>query len=210
MSHQFADIAFTPNVKLMQERHGSRAQYARLQAHGGPNDALGPKESAFLARADSLYLATVSETGWPYVQHRGGPEGFLRVLSPTRIGFADFRGNVQFVSVGNVQNDDRATIIVMDYVNRRRLKILGHLRFVDLADAEPAVARAVDLPGYPARVERVALFDVAAFDWNCPQHITRRFTEAQIEVVTRPLRDRIAELEARLAAGSGAPARGPN
>jgi predicted pyridoxine 5'-phosphate oxidase superfamily flavin-nucleotide-binding protein len=200
MSHRFAEIAFTPNVKLMQQRHGSRAQYARLHENGGPNDTLGPQEAAFLARADSFYLSTVSETGWPYVQHRGGPAGFLRVLPPTRLAFADFRGNVQYVSAGNALHDDRVAIIVMDYVNRRRLKLLGHLTFVAVPDADPELVRQVDLPGYRARVEHVALIDVVAFDWNCPQHITVRFTEAQVAAATQPLRDRIAELEARLAA----------
>ena len=200
MTHRFAELAFTPNVRLMQERHGSRAQYARLQENGGPNDTLGPQEAAFLARADGFYLSTVSETGWPYVQHRGGPAGFLKVLSPTRIAFADFRGNVQYVSAGNALHDDRVAIIVMDYANRRRLKLLGHLTFVAVSDADPDLVSSVELPGYRARVERVALIDVVAFDWNCPQHITVRFTEAQVAAATQPLRDRIAELEARVAA----------
>jgi len=141
----------------------------------------------------------VSETGWPYVQHRGGPAGFVKVLSPTTLGFADFRGNLQHVSTGNALGDDRASIIVVDYAHRRRLKLLGRLRFVDLADADPELVRRVELPGYRARVERVALFEVAAFDWNCPQHIAPRFTEAQVNVATQALRDRIAELEAHLA-----------
>jgi predicted pyridoxine 5'-phosphate oxidase superfamily flavin-nucleotide-binding protein len=200
MTHRFAEIAFTPTVRLMQERHGSRAQYARLQENGSPNDTLGPQEAAFLARADGFYLSTVSETGWPYVQHRGGPAGFLKVLSPTRIAFADFRGNVQYVSAGNALHDDRVAMIVMDYANRRRLKLLGHLTFVAVSDADPDLVSAVELPGYRARIERVALIDVVAFDWNCPQHITVRFTEAQLAAATQPLRDRIAELEARMAA----------
>jgi len=170
----FADIAFTPTVQGLQQRDGSRAQYARMQARDTADAALGEDEVEFLGRADSFYLATVSETGWPYVQHRGGPRGFLRVLSPTRIAFADFRGNRQHVSEGNVARNDRAAIIVMDYENRQRLKLLGHLRFVDIAEAEPALARAVRLPGYAAKVERVALIDVAGFDWNCPSHITPR------------------------------------
>ena len=199
MRHRFADIAFTPNVQQMQERFGSRAQYARMQVNGGPNDALGPREAEFLGQADSFYLATVGETGWPYVQHRGGPAGFLKVLSPTQIGFADFRGNVQYVSAGNTLHDDRVAIIVMDYMNRQRLKVLGHLRFVAVPDAAPELVRKVELPDYRARVERVALIDVTAFDWNCPQHITPRYTLAQVEAATKPLRDRIAELEARLA-----------
>jgi len=171
-----------------------------MQANGGPNDALGPREAEFLGQADSFYLATVGETGWPYVQHRGGPAGFVKVLSPTRIGFADFRGNVQYVSAGNTLHDDRVAIIVMDYKNRQRLKLLGHLRFVAVSDADPELVRQVELPDYRARVERVALIDVAAFDWNCPQHITQRYTLAQVEAAAQPLRDRVAELEARLSA----------
>ena len=175
MRRRFANIAFTDQVQRQQERHGSRALYARQGAPGAADEVLGPQEAAFLARASGFYIATVSESGWPYVQHRGGPRGFLRVLSPLQVGFADFRGNRQYVSVGNAVSNDRAAIIVMDYAQPRRLKLLGHLRFIDIAAADPALVRALELPGYPAKVERVALIDVAAFDWNCPQHITRRF-----------------------------------
>jgi hypothetical protein len=182
MTRRFADIAFTPAVKALQEQHGSRAAYARA---AGPEEQFGTREAEFLARADSFYLATVSETGWPYVQHRGGPPGFVRLLAPAQLGFADFRGNRQYVSAGNAARDDRASILVMDYVARRRLKLLGRLRFIDAAEADPALVRRLDLPGYRARVECVALFDVAAFDWNCPQHITQRFTLEQIEAGRR-------------------------
>jgi uncharacterized protein len=185
MSRRFADIAFTPRVAAMQERHGSRAQYARTQAQGRAGDALGAREVAFLARADSFFLATVGQSGWPYVQHRGGPPGFVKVLSPSRIAFADFRGNRQYISAGNVARDDRVAVIVVDYARGQRLKLLGRLAFVDVGDADPALVRAVDLPGYDARVERVALIDVVAFDWNCPQHITPRFTVDQIEAAMR-------------------------
>jgi predicted pyridoxine 5'-phosphate oxidase superfamily flavin-nucleotide-binding protein len=198
MSHRFADLAFTPTVQSLQERYGSRAQYERMQAHGGPNDVLTGREVDFLAQSDSFYIATVSETGWPYVQHRGGPRGFLKVLSATQLGFADFRGNLQYVSAGNAVRNDRAAIIVMDYMRRLRLKVLGHLRFIGIADAGPELVRRVELPDYRARVERVGLIDVAAFDWNCPQHITQRLTLEQVEAATRPLRERIAELEAQL------------
>jgi hypothetical protein len=201
MSRRFADIAFTPAVRELQERYGSRARYAQMQARGGPDDTLGPRETEYLAQADSFYLATVGEAGWPYVQHRGGAPGFFKVLSPTQLGFADFRGNLQYVSAGNVARDDRASIIVMDYMQRRRLKLLGRLRFIAVAEADPALVRRVELPGYRARVERVALFDVVAFDWNCPQHITQRFTVEQVEAAMRPLRERIAELEAQIGAG---------
>jgi uncharacterized protein len=204
VSRGFAEIAFTPAVQALQEVHGSRAQYARMQAGAEPDAGLGPHESEFLLAADSFYLATVSETGWPYVQHRGGPRGFLKVLSPRQIGFADFRGNQQFVSAGNVATDDRVSIIVMDYAHRLRLKLLGHLRFVAVADADPALVRQLELPGYRARVGRVALLDLAAFDWNCPQHITQRFTLDQVEAAARPLRERIAELEEELRAARAA------
>ena len=167
MSHAFADIAFTPAVQALQEKHGSRAQYARMQAHASGDASLGPREAAFMARADSFYLATVSETGWPYVQHRGGPRGFMKLVAPARIAFADFSGNRQYISVGNAARDDRASIILVDYAARRRLKLLGRLRFQDPEGS-------VELPGYPARIERIAVFDVEAFDWNCPQHITPR------------------------------------
>ena len=173
MTHRFADIAFTPRVAAMQERHGSRAQYARMQAQARPGDALGAREAAFLARADSFFLATVSESGWPYVQHRGGPPGFVHVLSPTRIAFADFRGNRQYVSVGNAAGEDRTALIFVDYRFRLRLKLFGHLRFFDLDDAEPLLAQCASLPGYEATVERIAQIDVVAFDWNCPQHSPR-------------------------------------
>ena len=195
---RFAEIAFTPTVRALQERDGSRAAYARLEGQGGASPALAARELAFLAQADSFYLATVGETGWPYVQHRGGPRGFLKPLSPERLGFADFRGNRQLVSAGNAARDDRAALIVMDYVKRERLKLLGRLRFHDVADADPAWLRALETPASGARVERIASFDVAAFDWNCPQHITPRYTLEQVEAAAQPLRERILELEAQL------------
>ncbi|MEO8038802.1 MAG: pyridoxamine 5'-phosphate oxidase family protein [Betaproteobacteria bacterium] len=203
MSRRFADIAFTPGVCHLQERHGSRSQYARMQASDDAPDRLGPDETDFLAQADSCYIASVSETGWPYVQHRGGPRGFLKVLSPERIAFADFRGNLQYVTAGNSAANDRVAMIVMDYARRQRLKLLGHLRFLDLADAGEELVRQVALPRYRAKVERVAVIDVAAFDWNCPQHITQRFTLDQVDRIVEPLREQIARLEAQLRAAHG-------
>lgn len=176
----FAELAFTPAVRSLQEADGSRAAYARMQADGGP-DGLGPRESAYLDRADSFFMATVSETGWPYVQHRGGPRGFVKVLSPTRIAFADFRGNRQHVSAGNVAGDDRVALIFLDYARQQRLKLLGRLRFHDAAAVDAELAAAVALPDYRARVQRVAVIDVEAFDWNCPQHITPRYTLEELE-----------------------------
>ena len=154
----FGEIAFTPAVQAAQERYASRTARKGVAPEG-----LGVDEAEFLEAADSFYLATVSETGWPYVQHRGGPRGFVMVVSPARLSFPDFRGNRQYVTVGNASKDDRASMIVMDYVNRRRLKLLGRLRFQDVGGGE-----------------REAVFDVEAFDWNCPQHITQRFTLEQI------------------------------
>jgi len=196
----FAKIAFTPSVQALQEAHGSRAAYARVQADSGPAEGLGPRETTFLANADSFYMATVGESGWPYVQHRGGPRGFLKVISPTRIAFADFRGNRQYVSAGNASRDSRASIIVVDYATQRRLKLLGRLRFEDVGAADPELVFAVELPDYRARVEHVVVIDVEAFDWNCPQHITQRFTLAEIDAMSKSLHDRIAQLEADVVA----------
>jgi predicted pyridoxine 5'-phosphate oxidase superfamily flavin-nucleotide-binding protein len=198
MVHKFAEIAFTPTVKKVQEQQGSRTSYARME--GVPeamNHALTSAEAGFIAQRDSLYMATVSETGWPYIQHRGGPAGFVRVLNEHTIGFADFRGNRQYVSVGNLMADDRVSIFFMDYPNRTRLKLFGHARIVGLDDQ--AMLGRLELPDYRARVERGFLITVEGFDWNCPQHITERFTLDEIRAMSEPLTTRIAELEAELA-----------
>lgn len=198
MGHKFAEIAFTDTVKSVQEALGSRSGYARRE--GGDVDfncRLGPSEAQFIAERDSFYMATVSETGWPYVQHRGGPIGFLRVLDEKTLGFADFSGNRQYVSVGNLKTDDRVSLFLMDYPNRTRLKILGRARVVGLESNDELVRR-VSLPDYRARVERGVVINVEAFDWNCPQHITPRFTSDEIEVAVQPLRKRIADLEEHL------------
>ncbi len=194
MSHRFAEIAFTPNVKRMQELNGSRRSYARMEQRPDSNDVLGPTEADFIAARDSFYMATVSETGWPYIQHRGGPPGFLRALDGKTIGFADFRGNRQYVSVGNLAHDDRVALILVDYPNRSRLKILGRARLIDVADHE--TLRRLSLPGYGAVVEGGFRITIEAFDWNCPQHITPRYTEVEIAPAIVALQARIAELEA--------------
>ena len=205
MSHRFADIAFTDAVKAIQEREGSRRNYARQEEGPEPHhDRLGEAEAAFIAARDSVYMATVGETGWPYIQHRGGPPGFMRVLGPTTLGFADFRGNRQYVSLGNLAGNDRVALFFMDYRNRRRLKLLGRARTVDPADT--ATLAALALPDYSARVERGILIEVAAFDWNCPQHIAERFTLPEIRDAVAPLHARIAELEAALKTRDGAKA----
>ncbi len=196
MGHKFAEIAFTPNVKKAQEVNGSRRSYARLEHGEVHHDVLGPNEAAFIAERDSFYMATVSETGWPYIQHRGGPPGFIRVLDKKTIGFADFRGNRQYVSVGNLETDDRISMILMDYPNRTRLKILGRTRLVRL-DEHDTLHR-LSLPDYRAVVERGFVITIEAFDWNCPQHITPRFTVAETEKARAALRQRIADLEQAL------------
>ena len=181
MTHQFADITFTESVKAVQDQYGSRAQNERLHQNFGPNDQLTSREIDFITHRDTFYLATVNENGWPYVQHRGGPPGFVKVLGANQLAYADFRGNTQLISVGNLSKDDRCSLILMDYPNRRRLKILGHMHVEDARTDSPDVVAQIELSDYRAIVERVALIDVIAFDWNCPQHITQRYTETEIE-----------------------------
>jgi len=203
MRRNYWQQLFTPAVQERQAQAGSRAAYDRAARGADDPGGLGLPEQDFLAAADHFFLATVGESGWPYVQHRGGPQGFLQVLGPARIGFADFRGNQQFISAGNVAANDRASILVMDYANAARLKLIGRLAFVALADADAADRERLMPADYPGRVERLAYFDVEGFDWNCPQHITARYTLAQIEAATAPLRERIRELEAGLAGSRG-------
>ena len=170
MAHQYAERMFTDGVKAAQEQYGSRARLERFTGMAGPNDELGERETAYIEARDTFYMATVNEDGWPYVQHRGGPPGFLRVLGPKQLAYPDFRGNTQLLSVGNVSSNDRVSIILMDYPNKRRLKILGHMRVEDSSS---------ELPNYGAQVERLVTIDVVAFDWNCPQYITQRYTEVE-------------------------------
>lgn len=190
MSHRFADLTFTPGVKSAQELYGSRAHNERLHARFGPNDELTERERDFIRQRDTFYIATVSETGWPYVQHRGGPPGFLKVLGPRQLAYADFRGNTQLISVGNSSKNDRCSLILMDYPKRRRLKILGRTRFDDARTVSADVLAQVASPDYTARIERVGVIDVVAFDWNCPQHITPRYTEAEFADRESALRTR--------------------
>jgi uncharacterized protein len=203
MTHRFAELAFTEAVKAAQEHYGTRVDNARLENEFGPNDALDSREMAFIARRESFYLATVSETGWPYVQHRGGPAGFLKILSPKQLAFADFRGNKQYVSVGNLSGNDRCALFLMDYPNRLRLKILGRLHMTDVAEADPQLVEHLRPYPYRAAMERIALINVEAFDWNCSQHITPRYTAAEVREAMAPLHARIAELEAQLSARAG-------
>ena len=181
MARAFSEIAFTNTVRAVQSKMGSRDSYAGFDTTPDRRDRLGAAEAEFIAARDSFYQATVSETGWPYVQHRGGPRGFLKVLDDKTLGFADFRGNFQFISVGNLQTDDRVSLFLIDYTAQRRLKILGRVRVLsedDGPEAQAAIA-ALEVPGYRAHVERGFFITVEAYDWNCPQHITPRFTEAE-------------------------------
>jgi len=202
MSHRFADIAFTASVREHQARLGVASRNERLQSLGGPNDRLGPAEVQFISARDSFYIASVSDTGWPYVQHRGGPPGFLRVLGENTLAFADFRGNTQYVSAGNLHHDGRVSLILMDYAAKRRLKLFGRARLIEEAE-DPALVARLENPNYRARVERAFVITVEAFDWNCPQHITARFTEDEVRAAVEPLRARIQELEALLFSRDG-------
>jgi uncharacterized protein len=198
MGNKFAEIAFTDTVKQLQDADGSRKSYARMEEGEDTNNILTERETAFIGMRDSFYMATVSETGWPYMQHRGGPKGFVHAVDNKTLAIPDFNGNRQFVSVGNLRHDDRVSLFFMDYPNRARLKMLGRVRTTDDADILESLA----LSDYKAEIERAFLIDVAAFDWNCPQHITPRFTPDDIESYITPLQDRIAVLEAELAAGA--------
>ncbi|MDH3693131.1 MAG: pyridoxamine 5'-phosphate oxidase family protein [Gammaproteobacteria bacterium] len=183
MTHRFADIAFTDSVKSTQIQYDSRSRNERLQAIAGPNDQLSTREIDYIAQRDAFYLATVSETGWPYVQHRGGPKGFLNVLNPTQLAYADFRGNTQLISMGNASVNNRCSLILMDYPNQQRLKVLGRMHIQDVRSDSEDLLKKVQHPEYDGRVERLVVIDVVAFDWNCPQHITRRYSEDEFSVL---------------------------
>jgi predicted pyridoxine 5'-phosphate oxidase superfamily flavin-nucleotide-binding protein len=181
-------------VQAAQAANGSREIWARQDADRA-FDRFTEAEVAFIAARDSFYMASVSQSGWPYVQHRGGPAGFLKVLDDKTLGFADFRGNRQYISLGNVAADDRVALILVDYPHRARLKILAHIEARDLA-TDSELAAELALPGYRARAERGFVLRLETFDWNCPQHLTPRYTMTEIDAATAPLRDRLAALEA--------------
>ncbi|OHC97651.1 MAG: pyridoxamine 5-phosphate oxidase [Sphingomonadales bacterium GWF1_63_6] len=193
MAYGFMVIALTPSVRAAQAEMGADHLWSDFKGHR-EFDRLGSNEIAFIAQRDSFYLASVSETGWPYVQHRGGPPGFLKVLDDRTLAFADYRGNRQYISTGNFRANDRASLFMVDYPRRARLKIYAHVEKLALDD-DPALAEQVRDADYKARIERIFVLRLDAFDWNCPQHIIPRFTEAEISKAVEPLRDRIAELE---------------
>ena len=190
MKH-FGDIVFTDQVKAEQKARGSRELYEGMTARPAP-EGFSPREAAFISQRDSFYMATVTEEGWPYIQHRGGPRGFLKVLSDSELGFADYRGNRQYVSVGNLQNERRVSLFLMDYPNKARLKLLGRARVV-VADTDPDLAARLAIDG-EGKVERLFTIKVDAFDWNCPQFITPRFTEEELAASLSPMVEELQTL----------------
>jgi ferredoxin-NADP reductase/predicted pyridoxine 5'-phosphate oxidase superfamily flavin-nucleotide-binding protein len=179
MAHKFAEIAFTPTVRAIQKVAGSRLAYSGMDEGEAYNHRLGQREADFISKRDSFYLATVSETSWPYLQHRGGPAGFVKILDEGTLGFADYSGNRQYVSTGNLRSNNRVALFFMDYPNRRRLKLLGRVR--EIGADEPELLAQLERAEYPAQVERGFIIAVHGFDWNCPQHISPRFTLAELE-----------------------------
>ena len=196
MARNFLATLLSPSALREQERYYGRS---RPVTPDGPGDPLGEREAEFIAARDSFYMATVGEAGWPYVQHRGGPAGFLRVVTPTRLAFADYGGNRQLLTAGNLAVDDRVSLFLMDYAHRRRLKILGHARVADVRE-HPELREGLAVED-GAEVERVVVIDVVSFDWNCPQHITERFTRAEVEAAVEPLYREIDRLRALVGEG---------
>jgi len=195
-----SDIAFTAAVKAVQERRGSRRAYRRLEEKGGWRTTVTPELAQFITQRDSVYFATANAAGQPYIQHRGGPKGFIRVLDEKTLGFTDYGGNRQYITTGNLAENDRAFLFLPDYAHRRRIKIWGRARVVD---DDPALIERLMPRDYPATPEQAILFTIEAWDINCPQHIHRRYAHRQIKPVIDGLKARIAELEAALEAERG-------
>jgi uncharacterized protein len=202
MANKFQKIAFTEAVKTAQERYGTRKHYARFESGRDTNDRIGDAEADFIEQREGFYLSTVGEDGQPYIQFRGGKPGFLKVIDEMTLGFADFRGNLQYISVGNASVNKKAALILMDYPSRRRLKILGEIEFHEAAD-RPDLIEKLAISNYEAKVERAAIIHVKGFDWNCPQHITPRYSMDEISVLVKPLYDHVESLEAELAKYKG-------
>lgn len=196
MARLISDIAFTPTVKTVQEKKGSRENYAKMEQKGGWSDTVTEDLAQFIGERDSFYLGTASGDGQPYIQHRGGKPGFLKVVDEHTLAFADFKGNRQYLSTGNLLDNNKAYIFLMDYPNRRRIKIWGTAKVVD---DDPALIEQLTDTDYKGKPEQAIVFTITAWDVNCPQHITRRYTEAEVSAVVDPLKERIAELEAQLA-----------
>jgi predicted pyridoxine 5'-phosphate oxidase superfamily flavin-nucleotide-binding protein len=190
-----SDVAFSPAVKAVQEQRGSRAHYARMEQTRGWRSTVTPELAGFLAERDSFYLGTANAAGQPYIQHRGGPKGFLRVIDERTLGFADFRGNRQYITAGNLAENDRAFIFLMDYAQRQRIKIWGRARVVE---DDPALMASLTVPGYAGKPEQAILFTIEAWDANCRQHIPQLFAAADVAEAVARLQARIAELEAEV------------
>lgn len=199
MPNAFATISFTDSVKAAQTRYGSRENNKHFELSDDPRNEIGAFEKEYIEARDSFYMATISENGWPYVQHRGGPSGFIKVLDTRTIGFADFKGNRQYISVGNLNANSRTSLILMDYPNRRRLKLWGTTQIIHEAD-EPELIKRLEIPSYKARVERGMVIRVEAIEWNCPQHITPRYTEAEVDKLIEPVLEENKQLRELLAA----------
>jgi uncharacterized protein len=195
-----SDVAFTPTVKAIQARKGSRDGYARVEQSGGWRSEVDDNLAAFLADANSLFLATASADGQPYMQHRGGPKGFVKILDKQTLAFADFSGNRQYITQGNLAENPKANIFIMDYAHRRRVKLWGEARVVE---DDPALLASLMPAGYKARPEQAIVFRIAAWDTNCPQHIPQKFDAADVAAALASRDARIAELEAELAALKG-------
>jgi len=196
MGRRFAELAFTPLVKEQQKQHGSRHLYERVERSNDLGDSLGPFERSFIEASDGFYMASVTETGWPYIQYRGGLKGFLHILDDRTLGFADLRGNKQYISVGNLQHEDRVALFFMDYPNQSRLKILGHAKVHEGTPEARKLIEQLRRPDEKTPAERAFLIHIAAFDWNCPQHITPRYTEEELAKMLEPMRRRLEDLEA--------------
>jgi len=194
MATKYLDLTFTESVRRAQTQYYGRAVNI---AGASERDPLSEAEAAFIADRDSFYLGSISESGWPYIQHRGGPQGFLRVVNETTLAFADYKGNRQLLTTGNVSVNDRVALFLMDYKNRERLKILGHARVED-AHAHPELIEQITDPKMRSAVERLVFIDVVSFDWNCPKYITPRYSAEEVEEHVSSLKTRIAELEAQL------------
>lgn len=196
MPRKFTKIAFTPAVKAAQAQRGSRETYARFEQSGPENDSVTPEIEAFITQIDGFYLGTVSSNGYPYIQFRGGYPGFIKALDEKTLGFADFKGNVQYVTVGNLSDNDKAFLFLMDYRHRKRLKIWGRARYVE-GDIE--LINRLKVPDDDSEIERVILFQIEAWNWNCPQHIPIRYSQQEVAA----LQARIAELEMLLEDSAG-------
>ncbi|BAQ60152.1 flavodoxin reductases (ferredoxin-NADPH reductases) family 1 [Geminocystis sp. NIES-3708] len=195
MPRKFGEIAFTPEVQVAQSDRGSREMYDRYINNGSANDTISPKLREFIAEIEGFYLGTVQSNGYPYIQFRGSAKGFLQVLDEKTLGFADYSGNLQYITVGNLSAEDKAFIFLMDYRHRKRVKIWGKAKYIE---GDEALIERFRIPDYPAEIERVILFELEAYSENCPQHIPIRYSQSEIDEITEPLKARIAELEKQL------------